>query len=69
VHLKSEKAELQKQVEQLLSILSKVKSGSEDFDLHKRFKISEIEERYVQRNYSGTTEDRQKSSSDSSPFS
>lgn len=69
VQLKSEKAELQNQVEQLLSILSQVKSGSGDVDLHKRFKISEIEEQFVQRNYSGTTDDKQRHSSESSPFS
>lgn len=43
--LKSEKERLQQQVQDLLAVLSQAKAGESVEDIHKRFKISEYEEK------------------------
>jgi predicted ribosome quality control (RQC) complex YloA/Tae2 family protein len=66
--LKTDKQALEQQVQELLSILNKVKSGDADSDLHKRFKTSEFGEQPAEPNESGSVTDKADPLSDSSSF-
>jgi hypothetical protein len=46
--LKSEKEMLQQQVQDLLAVLSQAKAGNQIEDIHKRFKVSEYEEKLLE---------------------
>lgn len=63
--LVNEKAQLQQQVADLFEILNQMKGGAEIPDLHKRFKLSKVEEQYISSNESRYSDQRINSNSDS----
>lgn len=55
MQLKTEKQQLQDKVTELLALLGQMNGGQNTDEIHKRFKVSEIEDQFVEWNRSGTT--------------